>query len=345
MKESRDLDLSCTVLLLLFVLVGIPAGAQPSNTGTSGGTLRVVFDIPCGEDTRIRSVQSPWGVGRYQLKALWTPTSSPTTSEEQSPTDVTTLATWDSSDTTVGVVDSSGFFWGFTQGQTEVTATYQSVTSPVFTIVLPEPPPGGFPGLAGTSGCSQPAGQHDPGLAADVDVVVGALQDVISWPTDPLWPPNDPVSPPSWDIGDPLNRVQVSEEGGASGGAGAWDPNGVSHYPPGLTPDEDPGNDGSQIVYLSSNRGNAVVGVDLASSLRLRELVDANGALVFPPDLSFYDMLAAIWCGWCREEPGCTEGGVSCRHCDDDESDCLCDENWSGSQYPDNLGVCVSVGD
>lgn len=348
MKTCRALTW-CMVCALLSGVLAPRVAAQPTSGSTSepAGTLRIIFDIPCGEDTRIRRVQSPWGVGYYQLKALWEPTNPPTTSESESPEDVTLLATWASSDPSVGTVDVAGFFTGFDQGQTEITATYQGVTSPMFTIVLPEPPARGFPGPSGTDGCNQPDGQHDPDLAEDVDVVIAALQDEIpiAWPVDPRWPPEDPVVPPSWRVGDPSNDQGVSEEGSPSGGAGAWDPGGVSYYPPGIVPEEDPDSDDSDLVYISSNRGTAVVGVDLASSLRLRELIDGNGALVLPPDLSFYDILGAVWCGHCREDEGCTDGGAACSHCDGAHSaDCLCSGSWDGSQYPDDLGLCAVVG-
>ena len=39
-----------------------------------------------------------------------------------------------------------------------------------------------------------------------------------------------------------------------------------------------------------------VVGVDAASAYRLGELFAANGALIFPPHFSFYNILAATWC-------------------------------------------------
>jgi len=281
-------------------------------------SLQIIFDIPCGTSTTMRRVESPWGLGYYQLRALYT-----TYTGNQLPvtTDVTNQATWASSDTSVGYFSSPpGFFRGLAGGSTIVTATYAGAKSPEFWIVLPHGVT--FPGPAGTGGCEIPNATNDPELGKAIEVVVGALEPIGAWPIgDP------PGPPPSWKPTDPWYGFWFTEEGAASGGVGAWKPDGISFYHPGLSPDESPANGGGTgggLTYLHSNRGNAVVGVDAASVLRLHELVDANGGLVFPPDLSFFDMLAAIWCAWCRNT-GCPDGGKACS---EDEPMCGVYTNW-----------------
>jgi hypothetical protein len=289
--------------------------------------LEIVLDIPCGFETTMRRVQSPWGVGYYQLRAkLLTIVSGQPTAI----TDVTNQATWISSRPAVGGFSTpAGFFRGVSQvgGSTIVVATYGSLTSDDFWITLPRNM--NFPGPSGTGGCEQPNAAIDPELGAAVEEIIGALQLIGAWPIDP--PPQP--GPPSWLPTHPGNCMWIVEEGAGAGGAGAWHPNGISIYRPGISPDEDPDNNGGtggDLVYLRSNRGNAVVGVDAASAYRLGQLVNANGGLVFPPDLSWFDMFAAIWCAWCRNED-CDEskGGEACS-----EDDC------PPGQSPSGTGEC-----
>lgn len=271
--------------------------------------LEIRFGIECANQVTLWKVKSPWGLGYYQLRA-WS-ISEP---QGQPPveTDVTGQATWVSSSPAVGGFSSPpGFFRGtdFAGGTTIVTASYGSLVSGEFFITLPHNMD--FPGVAGTPNCAGvPAIQPHPGLISGVSAIVGALRGIGAWPIDPI----PPALPPSWDPTHPWHQFLIVEEGSSAGGVGAWHPNGVSVYLPGISVDEHPNNNGGangDIVYLRSNRGSAVVGVDAASAYRLGELVNQSGGLIFPPDLSFYDMLAVIWCAWCREEPDC-DGGVSC---------------------------------
>lgn len=301
-----------------------PIGQQPV---VEAAWVEVVLDIPCGDTTTMRKIRSPWGLGNYQLRALYYKKHAGV--DLPTKTDVTAQAVWTSSNPSVGDFSSPpGFFYGadYVGGTTVVTASYGGHVSEPFWITLPSGVP--FPILSESELCNGNDTQHDADLGQAIDEIIEALKPIGGWPVDPIVP-----GPPGWSPIDPGNDFIIVEAGPGAGGVGAPSPISVGVYPRGITPDQSPENNGGtegDLVYLRSNRTASVVGVDAASSYRLRELVDANGGLVFPPDLSFYDQVAAIWCAWCRNnECDESEGGNACgddKNCQ--PGDCKPDFIW-----------------
>jgi hypothetical protein len=211
---------------------------------------------------------NPSGAAELQLKAILDQTGEP-------PVDVTNMVTWGSSDPTVGTVDGSGMFHGWTTGRTFITASLDTIVSAPVLVVI-----------ADTTGQEPLSGQSILNATNDVGISEGmhALLDEL-----------DRAGISTTDLRDADNETRYHEEGVNSGGVTVPSDAGGITYLPGLS-----GGDGFwfqsilKLVIVYDGKVHVVHKSGTAQDLRDKNFTDSDSVLTSSATTGIHELIHSL---------------------------------------------------